>query len=217
MGKRDRQDLYKNGGLISVTSRILIIVMLQSDIPMEVTPLSLEAFIDRLYREKNKAGLLKAFSDQPEHITSGMSPLKNIMKEFQLRHVHIYARFHEDVKNTLETCKADVINLYQHLTEPMEAIHRVIVLCMTVTLFELKRSNKTLELDDLNIESTYFHSSDAVVRRQLDPVWHKAGPRTKQHLGDLVMLRRLLTYLLSYDTLTFHAYLETQANSLASQ
>lgn len=35
MGKRDRQDLYKNGGLISVTSRILIVDMLQSDIPTE--------------------------------------------------------------------------------------------------------------------------------------------------------------------------------------
>lgn len=28
-----RQDLYKNGGLISVTSRILVVDMLQSDIP----------------------------------------------------------------------------------------------------------------------------------------------------------------------------------------
>ncbi|KAG2342616.1 hypothetical protein BDR05DRAFT_1060084 [Suillus weaverae] len=221
MGKRDRQDLYKNGGLISVTSRILIVDMLQSDIPTElitgiiilhaekVTALSLEAFIVRLYREKNKAGFLKAFSDQPEHITSGMSPLKNIMKELQLRRVHIYPRFHEDVKNTLEARKADVIELYQHLTEPMEAIHHAIVQCMTVTLSELKRSNKTLELDDLNIESAYFRSFDAVVRRQLDPVWHKVGPRTKQLVGDLATLRRLLTYLLSYDALAFHAYLET--------
>ncbi|KIK33817.1 hypothetical protein CY34DRAFT_813357, partial [Suillus luteus UH-Slu-Lm8-n1] len=209
-----RQDLYKNGGLISVTSRILIVDMLQSDIPTElitgiivlhaekVTALSLETFIVRLYREKNKAGFLKAFSDQPEHITSGMSPLKNIMKELQLRRVHIYPRFHEDVKNTLETRKADAIELYQRLTEPMEAIHHVIVQCMTVTLSELKRSNKT-------IKSAYFRSFDAVVRRQLDPVWHKVGPRTKQLVGDLATLRRLLTYLLSYDALAFHAYLET--------
>ncbi|KAG1908919.1 uncharacterized protein F5891DRAFT_1098557 [Suillus fuscotomentosus] len=225
MGKRDRQDLYKNGGLISVTSRILIVDMLQSDIPTElitglivlhaekVTALSLEAFIVRLYREKNKAGFLKAFSDQPEHITSGMSPLKNIMKELQLRRVHIYPRFHEDVKNTLETRRADVIELYQRLTEPMEAIHHAIVQCMTITLSELKRSNKTLELDDLNVESAYFRSFDAVVRRQLDPVWHKVGPRTKQLVGDLATLRRLLTYLLSYDALAFHAYLETLVTS----
>ena len=57
-----------------------------------VTPTSAEAFIVRLYREKNKNGFLKAFSDQPEHITSGMSPLRTIMKELQLRTVHIYPR-----------------------------------------------------------------------------------------------------------------------------
>ncbi|KAG1814268.1 uncharacterized protein BJ212DRAFT_1482008 [Suillus subaureus] len=164
MGKRDRQDLYKNGGLISVTSRILIVDVLQSDIPTELI-----TGIIILHAEK----------------------------------------FHEDVKKTLETRKADVIELYQHLTEPMEAIHHAIVQCMTVTLSELKRSNKTLELDDLNVESAYFRSFDAVVRRQLDPVWHKVGPRTKQLVGDLATLRRLLTYLLSYDALAFHAYLET--------
>ena len=57
-----------------------------------MTPTSAEAFIVRLYREKNKKGFLKAFSDQPEHITSGMSPLRTIMKELQLRTVHIYPR-----------------------------------------------------------------------------------------------------------------------------
>jgi DNA excision repair protein ERCC-4 len=112
--------MYKKGGLFSVTSRILVVDMLQGDIPTDritgmlvlhaerycahsvmangsspscsVTALVLEAFIVRLYREKNKTGFLKAFTDQPEHIMSGMSPLKNIMKELQLRSVHIYPR-----------------------------------------------------------------------------------------------------------------------------
>ncbi|EGN92951.1 hypothetical protein SERLA73DRAFT_127060 [Serpula lacrymans var. lacrymans S7.3] len=220
LGKKDRQELYKKGGLISVTSRILVVDMLQSDIPINlitgiiilhaerVTALSLEAFIVRLYREKNSAGFLKAFTDQPEHITSGMSPLKNIMKELQLRTVHIYPRFHETIKSTLESRKADVIELYQRLTEPMEDIHHAIVQCMTTTLSELKRSNTTLDLDDLNIESAYFRSFDMVVRRQLDPVWHKVGPKTKQLVSDLATLRQLLNYLLTYDSLSFHAYLE---------
>lgn len=59
---------------------------------LRISPLALEAFIVRLYREKNKAGFLKAFTDQPERITSGLSPLRNIMKELQLRKVHIYPR-----------------------------------------------------------------------------------------------------------------------------
>jgi DNA excision repair protein ERCC-4 len=60
-----------------------------------VTALVLEAFVVRLFREKNKKGFVKAFTDQPEHITSGLSPLKNIMKELQIRNVHIYPRFVE--------------------------------------------------------------------------------------------------------------------------
>lgn len=225
MGRKDRQDLYKQGGLISVTSRILVVDMLQSDIPTElitgiivmhaekVTPLSLEAFIVRLYREKNKNGFLKAFSDEPEHITSGLSPLRNILKELQLRTVHIYPRFHEEIKQSLERRRADVIEIYPHLTESMKDIHGAIVQCMSTTLAELKRSNTTLDLDDINVENAYFRSFDAIVRKQLDPVWHKVGPKTKQLVSDLATLRRLLMYLLTYDALAFHAYLETIVTS----
>ncbi|KDQ65067.1 hypothetical protein JAAARDRAFT_43863 [Jaapia argillacea MUCL 33604] len=221
MGKKERQDLYKRGGLISVTSRILVVDMLQSDIPIplitgilvmhaeKVTPLSLEAFIVRLYREKNQSGFLKAFSDEPEHIMSGLSPLRNIMKELQLRTVHIYPRFHEEVKASLERRRADVIELYPQLTDFMLDIHGAIVQCMTTTLAELKRSNTTLDLDDFTVSNAYFRSFDLIVRRQLDPVWHKVGPKTKQLVSDLATLRKLLSYLLTYDALAFHAYLET--------
>ncbi|KAI0029603.1 hypothetical protein K488DRAFT_56035 [Vararia minispora EC-137] len=221
MPKRDRCDLYKKGGLISVTSRILIVDILLSDIPTElitgilvlhaekVTALSPEAFIVRLYREKNTVGFLKAFSDQPEHITSGLSPLKNVLKELQVRNVHIYPRFHQDVQSSLERRRADVVELHQPMTPAMQEIHTAVVDCMTATLGELKRSNTSLELDDLTVENAYFRSFDAVVRRQLDPVWHKVGPRTKQLVSDLAMLRRLLLYLLTYDALAFHEYLET--------
>jgi len=34
--RRSSQDLYKNGGLISVTSRILVVDILQSDLPTEL-------------------------------------------------------------------------------------------------------------------------------------------------------------------------------------
>jgi len=57
-----------------------------------ITSLVNEAFIVRLFREKNKNGFIKAFTDQPEHVTSGLSPLKNVMKELQLRRVHLYPR-----------------------------------------------------------------------------------------------------------------------------
>ncbi|KAF8526823.1 hypothetical protein JB92DRAFT_2870207 [Gautieria morchelliformis] len=230
MPRKDRQVLYRKGGLISVTSRILTVDMLLSDIPIDmitgiivmhaekVTALDSTAFITRMYRAKNQAGFLKAFSDQPEHITSGMSPLRNILKELQIRTVHIYPRFHEEIQKSLEPRKADVYELAQPMSESMSDIHEAIVNCMNATLNELKRSNTTLDLDELDIKSAYFRSFDSMVRRQLDPIWHKVGARTKRLVSDLSVLRNLLTYLLAYDPLAFHAYLETivASNSSAS-
>ncbi|KAI0699621.1 hypothetical protein C8T65DRAFT_659230 [Cerioporus squamosus] len=224
-GRKDRQDLYKKGGLVSITSQIFTVDMLTSDIPTHlitgilvlhaerVTPTSAEAFIVRLYREKNKNGFLKAFSDQPEHITSGLSPLRTVMKELQLRTVHIYPRFHADIKESLDRKTPDIVELHQDMTESMSEIHHAIVQCMTTTLSELKRANTMYDLDDLTIDNAYFRSFDMIVRRILDPVWHKVGPRTKQLVSDLATLRRLLTYLLTYDALAFHAYLETLITS----
>lgn len=51
-----------------------------------------------------------------------------------------------------------------------------------------------LDLDDFNVENAYFRSFDSIVRRQLDPVWHKVGLKTKQLVSDLATLRSLLTY-----------------------
>lgn len=93
----------------------------------------------------------------------------------------------------------------------MRDIHNAIVQCISDTLADLKKSNTTvrpcysyantaaahalrqLDLDDLKIENTYFRSFDSLVRRQLDPVWHKVAPKTKQLVADLATLRRLLT------------------------
>ena len=58
-----------------------------------MSALSQEAFIVRLLRERNEAAFVKAFSDQPEHITSGLAPLRNIVRELRIQHVHIYPRY----------------------------------------------------------------------------------------------------------------------------
>ncbi|CAE6448788.1 unnamed protein product [Rhizoctonia solani] len=221
MGSKARTELYNHGGLVSVTSRILVVDMLKKDIPTEkitgivvmhaekCSQLSLEAFIMRLYRDSNTDGFIKAFSDQPEQFTYGMSPLKTIMKELHLRKVHIYPRFHEEVNKSLERRRADVVEIFPSMTAAMEEIHISLVQCMTATLQEIKRTNSTLDLDDINVESAYFRHFDAIVRRALAPVWHRVRPATKQLVNDLGVLRSLLVFLLSYDCVALHAYLET--------
>ncbi|CCU97573.1 unnamed protein product [Malassezia sympodialis ATCC 42132] len=50
-----------------------------------VLPTSLEAFIIRLYRQENKDGFLKAFSNNAESFASGFSTLQTIMGQLHLR------------------------------------------------------------------------------------------------------------------------------------
>lgn len=57
-----------------------------------VNPSSLPAFIVRLFREKNKDGFIKAFTDMPEQITSGLFPLRTLVKELMVRRIHVYPR-----------------------------------------------------------------------------------------------------------------------------
>ncbi|KZT51574.1 hypothetical protein CALCODRAFT_125678 [Calocera cornea HHB12733] len=221
MGRGERRELYKQGGLISVTSRILVVDLLQKDIPVDiitgmvvlhaekVSATSTESFIIRLYRESNTNGFLKAFSDDPEHFTYGFSPLRAVMKELRLQSVRLYPRFHEIVQESLSRRTADVVEVYQPLSESMIEVHRCIVECMEATLGEIKRSHSTLDLDDLTVENAYFKNFDYVIRKQLDTVWHRVGPRTNQLVKDLAELRRLLKFLLSYPPTTFLKYLES--------
>lgn len=60
---------------------------------IRVSALSQEAFIVRLLRERNEAAFVKAFSDQLEHVTSGLAPLRNVVRELKVQHVHIYPRY----------------------------------------------------------------------------------------------------------------------------
>ncbi|SCZ96736.1 BZ3500_MvSof-1268-A1-R1_Chr4-1g06669 [Microbotryum saponariae] len=249
-----REKMYKQGGLFSVTSRILVVDMLNNKIPVvlitgiivlhaeTVTPTSLEAFIVRIYRRHNRVspqynsrnrigcltpppslslthhqiGFLKAFSDQPEQFTFGLSPLQTVLQQLKLREVIICPRFHADVDRDLQKRKADVVELYQPLTDTMLDIQGAIIECMEATLSEIKRSNTYLEVEDLTVENALFRSFDGLVRSRLDPVWHKVGSRTKLLVQDLTLLRKLQAYLLALDCVSFNRFLETILTSQAS-
>ncbi|GAA5825708.1 hypothetical protein JCM3770_004454 [Rhodotorula araucariae] len=220
-----RERLYKDGGLFSVTSRILIVDMLKGRIPTslitgmvvlhaeEVKPTSQEAFVVRLYRDQNKVGFLKAFSDRPETFSFGFAPLQTTLMQLKLREVVILPRFHDDVDADLQKRKADVVEIYQPLTRNMLDIQTAILECMELTLGEIKRSNHYLEIEDLTVENALFSTFDRLVRTQLDPVWHKVGPKMRGLVRDLTELRKLQDYLLSFDCVRFNQYLETLLSS----
>lgn len=217
-----REKMYSGGGIFSITSRILIVDFLSGLLdPATVTGLvvlhaervaatSLEAFIVRIFRQKNKKGFLKAFSDQPEPFTMGFQPLTSILRNLFLRKPVLYPRFHVTVAKSLEgKRKAEVIELEVPMTDAMRDIQNAVIECVEASITELKKGNPGLEMDDWNMDSALHRSFDTIVRRQLDPVWHRTSFKTRQIVRDLSLLRTILHSLLTFDAVSFHKYLDT--------
>lgn len=114
------------------------------------------------------------------------------MKSLFLRKAHLWPRFQLVVSENLSQTSNDVIELRQPMTEAMEVIQQSLVQCMEETLTELKRANPTVDVGEFQIENSFFKSFDAIIRGQLDPIWHKVSSASKQLVGDLKVLRELL-------------------------
>ncbi|KAK9314756.1 hypothetical protein V1524DRAFT_128801 [Lipomyces starkeyi] len=229
MSLERREMLYSAGGVFAVTSRILVVDMLSDVIATnkitgiivlhaeKVTATSQEAFILRLFREKNKSGFIKAFSDMPESFVTGFSPLTNMLKHMFLRKASLWPRFQVLVAESLEQGTSthhklkDVIEVSVSLTPSMKEIQTAVLECIDICLRELRRSNNAiLDLDDDEwaVENALHSNFDVRIRRQLDPVWHRLSYKSRQMVADLTTLRQILNYLLNYDCVSFNKMLD---------
>ncbi|KAL4747452.1 hypothetical protein BDW72DRAFT_15567 [Aspergillus terricola var. indicus] len=217
-----REKIYAEGGILSVTSRILVVDLLSKLLdPGRVTGLvvlhadkivatSTEAFIIRIYRNANKSGFLKAFSDSPEPFTTGFAPLANSLRNLFLRKASLWPRFHVTVAESLEGHrKAEVIELEVPMSDKMREIQNAVLECVELCIGELKKANTGLDMADWTLDSALHRSFDISIRRQLDPMWHRVSFRTKQIVSDLSDLRAILHALLTYDAVSFVKYLDT--------
>ncbi|KAI3397334.1 hypothetical protein diail_10992 [Diaporthe ilicicola] len=217
-----REKMYASGGIFSITSRILVVDMLTNLLNVEkitgmvvlhadrIVATSLEAFILRIYRQKNKVGFLKAFADNPDPFTTGFNPLAAMMRNLFLRKASLWPRFHVSVAQSLEGKKrAEVIELEVPMTDAMKEIQNAVMECVEVSIHELKKGNSGLEMDDWNLDSALTKNFDVIIRRQLDPNWHRVSWKTKQIVSDLTVLRGLLQAVVGMDAVQFLQNLDT--------
>jgi DNA excision repair protein ERCC-4 len=201
----NREKMYSRGGIFSVTSRILVVDLLTNLLNPEtitgvivlhsekVVATSLEAFILRIYRQKNKVGFLKAFSDNPEPFTTGFAPLATTMRNLFLRTPSLWPRFQATVAKSLEgKQKAEVIELEVSMTDSMKDIQNALMECVEVSISEIRKANTGIDIEDWSVDSALHKSFDVIIRRQLDPIWHRISWRTKQIVNDLTVLRGIL-------------------------
>uniref|UniRef100_A0AAQ5Z304 DNA repair endonuclease XPF n=1 Tax=Amphiprion ocellaris TaxID=80972 RepID=A0AAQ5Z304_AMPOC len=221
----ERYNVYTEGGVLFVTSRILVVDFLTDRIPAHLISGILvyrahkiiescqEAFILRLFRQKNKTGFIKAFTDKATAFSSGFCQVERVMRNLFVKKLYLWPRFQASVNTALDRHKPDVVELHVSLTPAMRAIQSSILDIMSACLKELKRYNPTLEAEDLSLENTLGNAFEKTIRHYLDPLWHQLGAKTKALVQDLKVLRVLLLYLTQYDCVTFFNLLESLRSS----
>lgn len=85
--------------------------------------------------------VFQLFSDQNRAF---IPPVKLTPNQYIFPTNFFQLRFHEEIQQSLEKRKADVIELAQEMSPAMQDIHESIIACMTTTLNELKRSNTSV-------------------------------------------------------------------------
>ncbi|XP_058084738.1 DNA repair endonuclease UVH1 [Magnolia sinica] len=214
-----RLSLYSSGAILFITSRILAVDLLTSKLPPSrlagliilnahsLSDTSTEALAVRILRSHNPSAYVRAFSDRPHAMAAGFAKAERTMKCLFVRKLHLWPRFHVFVSEDLEQSPPSVVDVRVPLSPLMKGIQKAVIEAMDACLKELRKTNK-VDVEDLTVENGLFKSFDEIVRRQLDPIWHTIGRKTKQLVADLRTLRKLLDYLVRYDAVTYLKYLD---------
>ncbi|CAH0476693.1 unnamed protein product [Peronospora belbahrii] len=215
----ERQQMYKRGGVFFVTARILVVDLLSNHVDPgtisgllvndahHVVETSIEAFILRLYRERNRDGFIKGFCDDSVALSSGFNRMEQVLKHLYVRNVFLYPRFHVAVNSCLEKHQPQVYEIEVAFSSSMQIIQEALLVALEATVKELQRSTNALDTADLTMDKALAKSFSTYIRRQLDPLWHKLPVKTKQLVGDLSTLRQLLSYLPHYDAISYYSFL----------
>uniref|UniRef100_A0A914HCD1 DNA repair endonuclease XPF n=1 Tax=Globodera rostochiensis TaxID=31243 RepID=A0A914HCD1_GLORO len=118
VASRNREDIYRSGGVQFVTSRILMVDLLTNRVPFdcvigilvfrahEVLYGFQESFVLRLFREKKCHGFVKAFSDNCVQIAGdGLGQLQRLVSLLYVKRVVVLPRFYAAVKDCLDSDK----------------------------------------------------------------------------------------------------------------
>lgn len=224
----ERADLYLLGGCYFITSRILIVDLLDNKLDASkitglliynahrISESSIESFIVRVFRERNRTGFIKAFSEDPEQLQGGFK-IERLLRSLFLKKLFLWPRFRLEVAQALQrACQPEVVELSLPLTKHMLTIQNSVLVAMNTCLQELKKACPTLETSQWTLDNGLFHHFDSSIRSQLDPDWHRIAYRTKQIVSDLSVLRRLLDYLVRYDAFSFY-YLLTKLHAASRE
>ncbi|KAL4098991.1 hypothetical protein QTP88_023494 [Uroleucon formosanum] len=220
----EREKIYLQGGVLFVSSRILVVDLLKHRIPIpQITGFLVcrahnilescqEAFALRLYRMENKTGFIKAFSTSSQTFTYGFTKIERIMKTLFVSKLYLWPRFHLAVKSSLDKINPEVIELHVELTPAMKEIQTSLLDLINYSIKELKRLNPSLDTEEITVENSLSKCFHKILQTQLNPIWHRLSSTTKQLVSDLKLLRNLMISVTSLDSVRFQSVLSNYSS-----
>lgn len=219
---KERRIVYDTGGVLAITSRILIVDLLNGTVKADeitgilvahaesITDTSTEAFIIRIFASQNaSSGFIKAMTDAPDRLLSGFAKVDKILRNLRVRKLYLYPRFQTNVRDELDASRIKVIELHQELSASQRDIQAAIAVLMSQCMRQLKTATRHLMTWDDSTANNTVILNDRAISQQLEPVWHRLRPATKQLLQDLRTLSTLLESLLTYDCVSFYKFLNS--------
>ncbi|XP_072390413.1 DNA repair endonuclease XPF isoform X1 [Diabrotica undecimpunctata] len=214
---KDREDNYLSGGIHFVTSRVLVVDMLKKRIPIEkITGIIVlkahsilescqEAFALRLYRQNNKTGFIKGFTNNVHSFTVGYGHVDRVMRALFVKELYIWPRFHSTIVRSLKARQPIVIELHIPISEKMKRMQTHILDLMNLTVKELKRLNQTIELQEITVENCLTKKFHKILQAQLDVIWHQLSKNSLQLVADLKTLRHLMITMFHSDPVSYYS------------
>lgn len=222
-----RQRLYIAGRVVAMSLATASLDMINGVLPANlvkgvvildahcVVPGSKEALVLRLLRDK-----CRPFPHRPfiKLITcnaaafEGGSRLEHVVACSRVQHVHLWPRFRTRLDAAVARTPIDSVGVFVQLSRQQEQLHNAIKVVVRVALSELITSAKRYlaneDVADVTEDDDVFSADiERRLRRQLQKRWHLVGPKTKQLLNDVSLLRKLFVLLVQLDCVSFYRFL----------
>lgn len=158
-----------------------------------------------------QTGFVKAFTNSVQSFTVGFGQVERVMRALFVKELYIWPRFHSLVMQSLQEhqvvfsyinsyteiynsfLQPTVIELHIPISDKMSKIQTCILDLMNLTVKELKRVNKTIELQEITVENCLTKQFHKILQSQLDCIWHQLSVKSKQLIAELKTLRHLIT------------------------
>lgn len=131
-----------------------------------ISETSIESFILKVFRERNRFGFVKGFSEEPEALQSGFGKVERLLKVLFVKKLYLWPRFRLEVVQALgQNREPEVVELVTNLTPTMKIIQSAILVAMNTCIQELKKASPHLETSQMTLENGLFHAFDFSIKR----------------------------------------------------